>query len=419
MEQKKKYNKNKKIIMYLLVFLCVFLIPASGVYASSKVIENNNSGIPDKKLYRSILKKLGKKSKETFTAAEAESIKTLIVSGSGNIKSLKGIKYLKELKRLNLQGQNLSNLKGIQSLTKLEMLNISYNEITSLKPLKNLKKLKYLDASCNNIKSMKGLEKLKKLQALYLEDNGLVSIMELKNLKNLRTLELSRNQITSLNGLKKQKKLTSLNVSTNQLENLNSIQNLDSLESLLAGANHLVRADEISSLTNLGYLDVSYNRITEFPNLANLSELHAIVFSYNFLNEDKKELKKKFPKVYMTTNQNWFEEGYELQNIDYSIDFTEPADPRMITLNTTRIAGRIHIPAEKIQIKIEQTQKDDSYYKTFFYADVDVNGNFVFENLNLKQFSKGRCTMHIYIGDEKDWTYNHFGGPSLYVYHLK
>ena len=84
--------------MYLLIFSCTFLIPTMGVRASSDVIENNNSGIPDKELYQSILKKLGKKSNEKFTKQEAESIKSLSVYGSRKIKSLKGIKYLKELK---------------------------------------------------------------------------------------------------------------------------------------------------------------------------------------------------------------------------------------------------------------------------------------------------------------------------------
>ncbi len=462
MVSKKECNRNKKIVMYLLVFLCVFIIPASGTYASSNVIENNKSGIPDKKLYQSILKKLGKKSKEKFTRQEAESIKSLNVSGSGKITTLKGIKYLKELKRLELDGHELSNLKGIQSLTKLETLDISQNEIKSLKPLKKLKKLNKLNASGNKIKSAKGLEKLNKLQKLYLNGNDLTGITELKNLKNLKILELSHNKITSLKGLQKQKKLTSLyvdknnlagiqevenliqlkdlhaeenclkslkgieslknltslNVSTNQLENLNYIQNLPSLEILFTGANQLVKADEISTLRNLEYLDVSYNKITEFPNLSNLSKLDAIVFSYNFLDEKKDELKKKFPKVYMASKQNWFEGGYLLQNIDYSIDFTEPADPKMITLNTTRIAGRIHMSAEKIEMKIEVAQKDDSYFKTYFYADVDADGNFVFEDLNFRQFSEGRCTMSIYIGSENDWTFNHFGGPSLYVYYL-
>ena len=104
--------------MYLLIFSCTFLIPTMGVRASSDVIENNNSGIPDKELYQSILKKLGKKSNEKLTKQEAESIKSLSVYGSRKIKSLKGIKYLKELKTLDLEGHGLKNLKGIQSLTK-------------------------------------------------------------------------------------------------------------------------------------------------------------------------------------------------------------------------------------------------------------------------------------------------------------
>lgn len=462
MISKKKYKLNKSIYMFLLAFLCAFLVPASVTSASSDVIENNSRGIPDKTVYRSILKKLGKKSNEKFTKQEAERIQSLTISGSRGVKTLKGIKYLKKLKRLKVTEQGLRNLKGIQGLTKLEDLNISYNEIKSLKPLKNLKNLKKLDASGNNVKTAKGLEKLKKLQKLYLGENQLSSIQELKKLKNLKSLMLSRNQITSLKGLKQQKKLTTLYVdknklsgiqeleyltqlkelhaeenflkslkgierlrnltrlyvSTNQLETLNYIQNLN-LKMLFAGANQLVRADEIATLRNLEYLDVSYNRITEFPNLTGLPRLDAIVFSYNFITERKEDLRKKFPNAFMSSNQNWFEQGCLLQNIDYRIEFKEPADAAMITLDTTRIAGQIHMPAEKIEMKIEETEKDGSCYTTNIYADVDGDGNFVFENLDFRQYADGMCDVYLYIGSENDWKHNHFGGPTLYVYRLK
>lgn len=137
---------NRKKSIFILLLLCVLMIPAT--YASaSDVIGNNKNGIPDKGLYRDILNKLGKKPKETFTRQEAEQIRSLSVYS--NIKNIKGIKYLKNLKKLSIEGKRLKSLNGIQGLKKLEVINMSDNNIKSLKPLKNLKNLKKLDASQN------------------------------------------------------------------------------------------------------------------------------------------------------------------------------------------------------------------------------------------------------------------------------
>ena len=165
----------KKIFMYLLIFSCIFVIPATGVLASSDVIENNNSGIPDKNLYKTILKKLGKKSNEKFTKQEAAGIKTLDASYM-RVKSLKGMKYLKNLQRLYLESNNLKSLNGIQHLTNLKVLEISSNEIKNIKPLKKLKKLNSLSASENKIKRLNGIENLKKLKEVNLDRNNLESV---------------------------------------------------------------------------------------------------------------------------------------------------------------------------------------------------------------------------------------------------
>ena len=108
---------NKKIITYIILFLCLFMLPAASVSAS-ETIGNNAKGIPDRGLYQEILKKLGKKPKQKFTKQEAEQIKSL--STSSKIKNLKGIKYLKNLKKLDLESGGLKNLKGIESLTNLD-----------------------------------------------------------------------------------------------------------------------------------------------------------------------------------------------------------------------------------------------------------------------------------------------------------
>ena len=195
---------------------------------------------------------------------------------------------------------------------------------------------------------------------------------------------------------------------------------MNSLKLLFAGANQLVKANEVLTVRNLESLSISFNKITELPDLTSLTKLNFINFSYNFLTEKEDELRTKLPKIYITSYENWFKEGIKYQNIDYSIDFTEPANAKMITSNTTRITGRIHMPAEKIQIMIEENLSDeDDPHETYFYADVDEEGNFAFENLNFKKYAGRKCDIHICIGCEFDSSYNRYTGPSLHTYQLK
>ena len=103
----------KKVMIFLTVWICFFLIPTA--VPASDVIENNNSGIPDQELYQAVLDALGKKPKQKFTRQEAEKIQAL-TAAPHEIKSLKGIKYLKNLKYLDLIGSDLKSLKGIEHL---------------------------------------------------------------------------------------------------------------------------------------------------------------------------------------------------------------------------------------------------------------------------------------------------------------
>ena len=55
------------------------------------------------------------------------------------------------------------------------------------------------------------------------------------------------------------------------------------------------------------------------------------------------------------------------------------------------------MPAEKIQLHVEENWNDDDDFSTYYYADVNENGDFVFENLDLKKYAGKRCDIRIGI----------------------
>ena len=65
-------KKLKKAAMIAAASMFVMMMPMIQTHAApTDVIENNESGIPDKTLYQNILKVLGKQSTDTFTEQEA------------------------------------------------------------------------------------------------------------------------------------------------------------------------------------------------------------------------------------------------------------------------------------------------------------------------------------------------------------
>ena len=94
----------KKIWIILTLCICMLVIPSMGAQAAeSDIITNDENGIPDEALYKEILRALGKKSGETFTKQEAESLTELFVGTS--VKTLKGIGNLSQLESLCIKSQ--------------------------------------------------------------------------------------------------------------------------------------------------------------------------------------------------------------------------------------------------------------------------------------------------------------------------
>lgn len=89
----------KKLGIVLLTILCMFPVSAATIKAESNIIENDETGIPDKKLYKQILHKLKKKKGEKFTKKEAESIDTLYLWFENCDVSFRGIGCQKQTEK--------------------------------------------------------------------------------------------------------------------------------------------------------------------------------------------------------------------------------------------------------------------------------------------------------------------------------
>ena len=149
------------------------------------------------------------------------------------MKSIKGLEYAKNLKKLKLNENEISDISPLKNLTKLEYLEIQRNRIVDVNPLKNLTNLKFLKLYNNLIEDIAPLSNLTNLTGLDLHYNvtvggdeshkiiskGITDISALKNLKKLTFLDLSANRIEDVSIIKGFDKIEHLDISGNRVKN--------------------------------------------------------------------------------------------------------------------------------------------------------------------------------------------------------
>lgn len=213
--------KRKQFILASIVVILMMAVLPLNALAKSKIIPNNNKGIPDKVLYQVILRKLNKSGK-AFTEEEAAKIRHLRFDGS----------------------------KG------------SY-KITSLTGLNKLINLRTLDVYGNNLRSLSGIEGLSKLEELEVSNNKLKNLSGVENLFNITSITAIGNQLDSIKSVRTLPRLKNLEVGGNKLRNLNGIEGLPGLEWLYAGGNRLTRLPDLKKIPNLSFVEFKWNCLSK------------------------------------------------------------------------------------------------------------------------------------------------------------
>ena len=69
-----------------------------------------------------------------------------------------------------------------------------------------------------------------------------------------------------------------------------------------------------------------------------------------------------------------------VQNVNYTIEITEPVITNQISRETQIIKGHVYIPNAVIRLMLKGYINDDDVGYRTFEAQSDENGNFVFDN---------------------------------------
>lgn len=309
------------------------------VYAedSSTVIENNENGIPDEKLYKVLLEKCDKNSDGKLAVDEVKDI-TVLHLRNEEIADLTGLDKLESLRSLIVVNvQTLNSLDGVSNLAHLENIDICYGNISDISGLANLPELKKIQLEHNNISDVSSLANLTSLEIVKLSGNNISDISGLENLKKLITLLLDNNKIEDLSPVGNSPELSHLSAIGNQLQTLSGLKNMPNLWQLWVSDNRISSLEGLkeAELPKLARLEASGNEIKAVDGIEGLEKLWMVNLDDNNI-ENLEALRTGFTKklVSLKLNNNNITDITPLSGLASSLEYLELSNN-----NITDISG--------------------------------------------------------------------------------
>ena len=201
-------------------------------------------------------------------------------------KHIEHLKFLKNLKCLELRGTNIDDTSVLQNLEHLEILDISGTDhLFEVSGLEKLHSLKHIELEFNQINSIEKISAHENLKSLNLRAGEIRHISGLEKFPNLTDLDMASNPITRIEGLDQLKLLKSLNISTTWVTKIEGLEYLINLETLNLHNQDIERIEALNSLVNLKRLNLSENKIRRVEQLENLINLEYILLERNDIRE--------------------------------------------------------------------------------------------------------------------------------------
>ena len=207
-------------------------------------------------------------------------------------------------------GQQIEKVDVLAFFRNLKKLNLQNNQIRNLTPLGQLTQLTELNAQNNRIFEISGLGNLQSLEKLNLYANGVSDISCLSELQRLTELNLYANQVYDLKSLQELKNLTSLNLGMNQIRDISPLLNSKKLKVLWLIGNYIDNPEVIAEIgDNLEVLSLTNCRISKINFLENCTKLKSLMISGNSV-KDISILRN------MVNLNTLYASGNQIENID-------------------------------------------------------------------------------------------------------
>ena len=203
-------------------------------------------------------------------------VDSLNLSGKSQIKHLKPLSELRDLKFLDISNTTIEDLSPISNITFLETLNLSSTPTIAIKFIKYSDRLRDLDISNTQIEDISELANLTNLQVFKASNTAIQSFAVLNQFKSLKDLDLSESGFNTIENIKDLVVLESLSLSKNYILNYSLLSKISSLISLDLSETNFEDLSPLSSMTNLVHLDITACNISDLSPVASLTSLKTI-----------------------------------------------------------------------------------------------------------------------------------------------
>jgi hypothetical protein len=239
-------------------------------------------------------------------------VDSLNLSGKSQIKHLRPLSELRDLKFLDISQTAIEDLAPISNVTFLESLNLSNTPTSAIKFIKYSDRLRYLDISNTKIDDISELVNLTNLQVLRAEKTPIESFAVLNQFKSLQELNLNESGFDNMENLKDLSSLESLSLSKNNILNFSLLSQLTALTKLDLSETNFEDLSPISSLTKLVQLDVTACEVSDLSPLSFLENLKKIAADETKLStEDATLFVQNNPNILLIHHvkdlQSWWE----------------------------------------------------------------------------------------------------------------
>ena len=228
-----------------------------------------------------------------FLTKDAEQITVLDLStdkdlpNTEKIHDISALAAFKNLKLLNLDGNNVEDISAVSDLSNLQRLSIRDNGVWDISPVADLNALEVLDFTDNYVYDLSAVSRLTSLKELRFGGNEVVDISALVNLTSLSVLRFSDNHVSNLAPLMNLTHLTALRFSDNEVSSINVLAGMTKLRELWFYNNNVEDINALSGLTELEYLYMGGNEIKDAGAVMNLYNLKELSLDGNNISNDQ------------------------------------------------------------------------------------------------------------------------------------
>jgi len=210
-------------------------------------------------------------------------LKSLDLQGNElNPKDFYALGDLGQLKSLNLEATDLEDASSFKELQQLEELFLGYNGgLQEIQGLENLKALKHINLAFTAISSIKKMDLNENIQSINLKATAIQDMLGLQRFTQLKALNLSGNKLSKIQGLEAKQSLKKLNISSAWLSEIEGLSDLVNLEILDLSNQELEKIKGLDYLGQLKQLNLAENKIKRVENLSALSQLEYLYLDAN------------------------------------------------------------------------------------------------------------------------------------------